>query len=139
MSFRAFVACKLLITNLAKGQGVYVYLIFRMVAVVFLCVCAVAGAAEIPPQRLQTTGLLFADKAAYYWTSSSVANTSQLLTLFCHGCVPGADGWEDLPLVSVLRDTLGDNSSENDRVTYVWLLSSSRLGIAQKILSAVPF
>ncbi|MFL6464796.1 MAG: hypothetical protein ACJ73N_10360, partial [Bryobacteraceae bacterium] len=115
------------------------YLIFRMVTVVFLCAFAVAGAAENLPERLQTTSPILTNKAAYYWTSSPVANTSQLLTLSCRGCVLGTDGWEDLPLVSVLRDTLGDKSFENDRITYVWLLSSSRLGVGQKILSAVPF
>jgi hypothetical protein len=116
-----------------------VYLNLRAVAVVLLCAYSILGAAENSSLRLQTTSQLDKKKAAYYWISSPVANTSQLLTLFCRGCVPGTDGWEDLPLVSVLRDALGDHSSENDRVTYVWLLSSSRLGVGQKILSAVPF
>ncbi len=115
------------------------YFIWRAIVVVFLFVCAFAGAAEIAPQRLQITRASDADKSACYWTSSPVANTSQLLTLFCRGCVFHNNTWEDLPLVSVLRDTLGDNSPENDRIMYVWLLSSSRLGVGQKILSAVPF
>ena len=115
------------------------HLISRVISVVLLYTCAIAWAAENSPERLQITSQLSTKKSAYYWSSSPVANTSQLLTLFCRGCVPGTDGWEDLPLVSVLRNTLGDSSSENDRVTYVWLLSSSRLGIGQKILSAVPF
>ena len=115
------------------------YLIFRTAVIVFLCTLAGARAAEDVPERLPTTNQTFTTKAAYYWTSQPVANTSQLLTLFCRNCIPGAEGWEDLPLVSVLRDTLGDNLSENDRVTYVWLLSSSQLGVKQKILSAIPF
>ena len=44
-----------------------------------------------------------------------------------------------MPLLAVLRDTLGDNNSENDRVTFVWLLTYSRPNIGQKALSAVPF
>jgi len=116
-----------------------VYFLSRAMAVVLLCACASAGAAEIALRPLQTPDQFSTRKTAYYWTSSSVANTSQLLTLFCRDCITGKDAMEDLPLVSVLRDTLGDGSPENDRVTYVWLLSSSRLGIGQKVLSAVPF
>lgn len=115
------------------------YLIFRAIGVVLLCTCAIVAPAENPPQRLLNTNQLGTNEAAYYWTSNSLTNTSQLLTLFCRGCVAGKKGWEDLPLISVLRDTLGDRSPENDRITYVWLLSSSQLGIGQKILSAVPF
>lgn len=115
------------------------HLIFRAISVVLLCACAIAGAAENSPLRLQSTIPLETNKTDYCWTSNSLANTSQLLTLSCRRCVTGEEGWEDLPLVSVLRDTLGDHSSENDRITYVWLLSSSRLGIGQKILSTVPF
>jgi hypothetical protein len=39
----------------------------------------------------------------------------------------------------VLRDTLGDSDSANDRVTYVWLLTYSRPSWEKRILSAVPF
>lgn len=115
------------------------YLFFRVISVVLLCACAIAAPAENPPQRLQSTSQLDTSKAAYYWISNSFTNTSQLLTLICRECVSGKEGWEDLPLISVLRDTLGDDSLENDRITYVWLLTSSQLGIGQKLLSTVPF
>jgi len=46
---------------------------------------------------------------------------------------------QDLPLVSVLRDTLGDSDPKNDRVFYVWFLTSSRPSFGQRLLSAVPF
>ncbi len=45
----------------------------------------------------------------------------------------------DVPLVSVLRDTLGDQSNENDRVTYIWLLTYAHPRLEQRLLSAVPF
>ncbi len=45
----------------------------------------------------------------------------------------------DVPLVSVLRDTLGDNDPRNDRLLYVWLLSYVHPNIAQYLLSAMPF
>jgi len=45
----------------------------------------------------------------------------------------------DVPLVSVLRDTLGDRANENDRVTYVWLLTYAHRSLGQGFLSAIPF
>ncbi len=44
-----------------------------------------------------------------------------------------------VPLVSVLRDTLGDADTENDRLRYVWPLTYTRPTLKQKMLGAVPF
>lgn len=44
-----------------------------------------------------------------------------------------------IPVVSVLRDTLGDNDHENDRLRYVWPLSYTSPTLKQKMLGAVPF
>lgn len=61
---------------------------------------------------------------AYYWKSTPVDDSAQLITLFS----------QDVPLVSLLRDQLG-----TDEVSYVWLLTYSRPNLAQRALSAVPF
>lgn len=45
----------------------------------------------------------------------------------------------DLPVISVLRDTLGDERPENDRLRYVWLHSYTRPSLAQKLSAVVPF
>lgn len=47
------------------------------------------------------------------------------------------DSW--VPLVSILRDTLGDESPENDRLRYVWPLAYTRPSVKQRIAAAVPF
>lgn len=44
-----------------------------------------------------------------------------------------------MPLVSVLRDTLGDLSPENDRLRYVWPLTYTRPTMGQRLSGAVPF
>lgn len=46
---------------------------------------------------------------------------------------------EEVPLVSVLRDTLGDDLVENDRLRNVWILTYTRPTFAQKFAAAVPF
>lgn len=75
----------------------------------------------------------------YFWSRHAVGSTAELLTLNCYSCgiVPQTDA--SIALLSVLRDNLGDGSVENDRLSYVWLLSAGRLTLGQHLLSAVPF
>jgi hypothetical protein len=45
----------------------------------------------------------------------------------------------DVPLVSILRDTLGDDIPENDRLRYVWVLSYTKPTLGQRAAAFVPF
>ena len=47
------------------------------------------------------------------------------------------DKW--IPLVSILRDTLGDENAENNRLRYVWPLTYTRPTWKQKLAAAIPF
>ena len=47
------------------------------------------------------------------------------------------DKW--IPLVSILRDNLGDNIPENDRLRYVWPLTYTRPTTKQRLAAAIPF
>jgi hypothetical protein len=47
------------------------------------------------------------------------------------------DKW--IPLVSILRDTLGDNNVENNRLRYVWPLTYTRSTLKQRLAAAIPF
>jgi len=47
------------------------------------------------------------------------------------------DKW--VPLVSILRDTLGDNIQENNRLRYVWPLTYTRPTTKQRLAAAIPF
>jgi hypothetical protein len=76
---------------------------------------------------------------SYYWKATPVGDTAQLLTLFCRSCETSLGITQDVPLVAVMRDTLGDTSATNDRVTCVWLLSYARPNWHQRLLSAIPF
>ena len=92
-----------------------------------------AGDVRVPPQ---TTNRDENSQSAYYWKNEPVDKGAQLLTLFCRSCEPST---RNVPLISVLRDTLGDPIPENDRVTDVWLLTYSRPGAGKQVLSAIPF
>ena len=50
---------------------------------------------------------------------------------------PQTGDW--VPLVTVLRDTLGDGNPENDRLRYVWPLTYTRPSLKQRLSGAVPF
>jgi hypothetical protein len=69
-----------------------------------------------------------------------IPNGVELITI--HAKLEGlgqttADKW--VPLVSILRDNLGDNSYENDRLRYVWPLTYTRPSFKQRLAAAVPF
>jgi hypothetical protein len=60
-----------------------------------------------------------------------------------HARLDGVDTLEDskwVPLVTVLRDTLGDlNPGKTIVLRYVWPLTYTRPTVGQRVLSAVPF
>lgn len=68
-----------------------------------------------------------------------VAGGAELITI--HARLSGLPATEDqfVPMVSVLRDTLGDSSPENDRLRYVWPLTYTRPTVGQRISGAIPF
>jgi hypothetical protein len=69
-----------------------------------------------------------------------IAGGSELLTVF--GRLPddkAETNFEDVPLVSVLRDNLGDDNPLNDRLRYVWVLTSASPTALQRAASALPF
>jgi hypothetical protein len=71
----------------------------------------------------------------------SLIGGAELLTLF--GRMDGMrsqNGFApEVPLLSVLRDTLTDNNQENDRLSYVWMLTYTRPNLMKRFASAIPF
>ena len=78
---------------------------------------------------------------SYSWHIDSVPSHMQLITLVAE--FPPTEGFhngsEGVPLVSVLRDTLGDTDETNDRLRYIWLLTYARPTKMQRFFSAMPF
>jgi hypothetical protein len=70
-----------------------------------------------------------------------IASGAELLTIFgrldgmksLNGAAP------EVPLISVVRDTLNDSNPENDRLRYFWMLSYARPNLTKRLASAVPF
>src|SRR5215468_1641825 len=66
---------------------------------------------------------------------------AELLTIFARldGLRTEHNGAPEVPLVSVVRDTLSDDNPENDRLRYVWMLTYARPNLMKRIASAIPF
>src|ERR1044072_2522556 len=73
-----------------------------------------------------------------------VAGGAELITVFARlsGLDPKEASTEKdnfVPLVSILRDTLGDDTPENNRLRYVWPLTYTRPSTKQRLAAAIPF
>lgn len=69
-----------------------------------------------------------------------VPGGAELITV--HAKLSGLESDENdkwIPLVSILRDTLGDDNPENDRLRYVWPLTYTRPTMKQRLAGAIPF
>src|SRR6185369_14167270 len=69
-----------------------------------------------------------------------VPGGAELITV--HARLAGIESTENdkwVPLVSILRDTLGDNISENNRLRYVWPLTYTRPTTKPRLAAAIPF
>ena len=69
-----------------------------------------------------------------------VPGGAELITV--HAKLDGLESTENekwVPLVSILRDTLGDNDGENNRLRYVWPLTYTRPNLKQRLAAAIPF
>src|ERR1044071_259751 len=72
---------------------------------------------------------------------TAVAGGAELLTIFgqLDGLPREGESSAEVPLVSVLRDKLGDENADNDRLRYVWMLTYTKPTFGQRVASAVPF
>src|SRR5215216_2294530 len=68
-----------------------------------------------------------------------VPGGAELITV--HAKLAGLESTDDnwVPLVSILRDTLGDKNPENNRLRYVWPLTYTRPTTKQRLAAAIPF
>ncbi len=82
-----------------------------------------------------------ADSSGFRLERLNVAGGAELLTIFGRLAPTALEGAEaaEVPLVSVLRDTMGDDNPENDRLRYLWMLTYSSPSFSQRAAAFVPF
>jgi hypothetical protein len=82
------------------------------------------------------------ERPLFYISREEVPGGAELLTVLGRvdaGSPPEEATAGDVPLVSVLRDTLGDDDPGNDRLRYVWVHGYTSPSVTQRVASAVPF
>jgi hypothetical protein len=101
----------------------------------------VRAQSAIPPSRNQTEINNQAGDAGFRLERTEVAGGSELLTIFgkLDGLARAGDAANEVPLVSVLRDTMGDENPENDRLRYLWMLTYTSPSFSQRAAAFVPF
>jgi hypothetical protein len=70
-----------------------------------------------------------------------VPGGAQLITLLGHSTGSGTERerQNEIPILSVLRDTLGDSDPTNDRLRQVWVYSYVNPSLWQKVAAGLPF
>jgi hypothetical protein len=100
-----------------------------------LCLCCLSANTALC-QDASAAGVVLS------WEVTPIGNSAELLTLFhrsespVHGTKKGR---ADLPLLSVVRDTLGYTDTSVSRLRYVWLHTYATPSIRQRIAASVPF
>src|SRR5438874_4807994 len=88
-----------------------------------------------------TAGVPKTTNAQFRLERLPIANGAELLTIF--GRLDGLRATDaptrEVPLISVVRDTLADADPDNDRLRYVWMLTYARPNLMKRFASAVPF
>lgn len=71
----------------------------------------------------------------------SLGSGAELLTIFgrLDGMRTAGTPAPEVPLISVVRDSLNDTDADNDRLRFVWMLTCARPNLAKRLASAVPF
>jgi hypothetical protein len=98
-----------------------------------------AALAQSLPQTAHPEAVATA-KPLFRMERLTIAGGAELLTIF--GQLDGLDHEQqsaEVPLVSIVRDTLGDNNPDNDRLRYVWMLTYTKPTFRQRMASAIPF
>lgn len=115
---------------------------FVVLSVVFLAVHVPAQTADAGLADREATAELRAASPVFRVEKAAVAGGSEIITIFGRQSLPDAltqGPVTEIPLVSVLRDTLGDEIPENDRLRYVWMHTFTKASLSQKISAFVPF
>jgi hypothetical protein len=80
------------------------------------------------------------DSARVRFEVVPIDNGAELLTLF-FSANPDSNLYEDddVPLISVLRDTLGSSDPDVHRLRYLWVHTYAAPGLKQRLAAATPF
>lgn len=130
--------------NISKGRNLLrILTVFAVSYTIFLSTLPSAAQQPLSQEPVPVNSNIdLEENSGFRVEKVKVAGGSELITIlakrrYMDGPMQGPVA--DIPLVSVLRDTLGDDIPENDRLRYVWMLTYTRATFTQKLSAVVPF
>ena len=118
----------------ARNLSVFISLLLVFLSTQTRCLAQTASSSS------ETTATAVPASDIFRLERVPVEGGAELITIKAR--LDGIESSEDLkwvPLVTVLRDTLGDLTPENDRLRYVWPLTYTHPTMRQRLLGGVPF
>src|SRR3954469_16868006 len=110
----------------------------RLVFLGFLALSAVTASPVAAQSRASQNG----SSPMFRVAREPIPGGGELLTVFGRpdaGLSDDGDAGAEIPLLSVLRDTLGDGDRAKDRLRYVWVHGYTSPSASQRMASAIPF
>ncbi len=123
----------------------FVFQLWLITAVVFSSAvfAQTVGTAPKPDVTVQPPVVDDNERFPFSVESLKLEGGAELVTIFykTNGTFdkPAAGESDAVPLISILRDTLGDEIKENDKLRWVWMLTYTSPTMTQKLMSAIPF
>jgi hypothetical protein len=116
--------------------------LFFILLLAFSPAAQILSLAQSPPLQAETrTVETETGQPGFRLERIPVSGGAELLTIFgqLDGLPHKGEQAVEVPLVSVVRDTLGDENTDNDRLRYVWMLTYTKPSFGQRLASAIPF
>jgi hypothetical protein len=98
-----------------------------------------AHALDIPRDLPDTTHPSQKEET-FRWVVTPIEGGAEIFTLMgSFSPIANDSDHDEVPLVAILRDSLGNGNPDDDRLRYLWLLTYRVPSVKQRVLSAVPF
>lgn len=88
---------------------------------------------------LVSTQLVAQQSRIYRTERDDVGGGAEIVTIFSRSGSAADAMRREIPLLSVLRDTLGSSDPDSSRLRYVWVLTSTKPTLLQRATSALSF
>lgn len=122
------------------GSSSHLGYVFLFLLLLFSPQAQIASSAQTSMGHSEVASDSSATSSLFRLERVPVTGGAELITI--HARMEGLKSEADqkwVPLVTVLRDTLGDLDPENDRLRYLWPLTYTRPTIKQRVAGAIPF
>jgi hypothetical protein len=114
-------------------------IIFRLVCGVILSICFAGALTQSLAQDSDASSTQQNSATQLRVEVTPVSGGAELLTIWGYPAARNESSEREIPLLSVLRDTLGDTDKTNDLLRQLWVYTYTRPIVRQRIAAFIPF